>query len=201
MEERRIPVTSEVDKKIREVAELLQGVGLGAFADAYYEADDYDCPYFKVEKDFLREGEGDPEKENIFLDVTHEFTVHGRYGHDHFNSAADAVALLHGLYTGEIAEAAVCFPDITARFFVRNTGNHEENLRVFSDEKHAGYIMDMINKVVPMMVEDAHVHIVFSASAPYYLQILRRNNQMYHGCRLYTVSAVIGAHSEYYLQQ
>ena len=57
--ERKIKITEKTAQEIQGVAEELKRVGLEAFADSYYEDDEYTGPFFKIEKPFKREHDKD----------------------------------------------------------------------------------------------------------------------------------------------
>ena len=193
----KIKITEKTDTKLKEVAEELKKVGLEAFADSYYEDDEYTGPFFKIEKPFKKETEKDPEIECIFLDVTHEYTVHTRTGHEHYNDAQKAVEIVKGLFDGTLAEVALCFPSLTARFLIENTGNPEKNIAKMND--NAKSLMDIVNKVVNMLSGTSHIHQLFEAAFPHYLQVLANENFMYGGCQVYLQSIIIGEHAEIYM--
>lgn len=200
--ERKITITEKTDKKVKEVSAELRCVGLDDYSDCYFEDDDYNGPFFKIEKAYKRESDGDPETECIFLDVTDEYTVHTRLGHEHYNDCKKAVEIVKGLYDGKIAEVSLCFPTLTARFLIDNTGNPEKNIAKIND--NANNLMEIVNGVYPTMANgksQRHLHIIFPAACPHYLQIIPEKNDMHGGYPAYLQSVVIGEPAEIYIVQ
>ena len=195
--ERKIKITEKTAQEIQGVAEELKRVGLEAFADSYYEDDEYTGPFFKIEKPFKRENDKDPDTECIFLDVTHEYTVHTRTGHEHYNDAKKAVEIVKGLFDGTLAEVALCFPTLTARFLIENTGDPEKNISKMNN--NAKDLMEIVNGVVNELSPIKHIHHLFAPAFPHYLQILADENFMYGGCEVYLQSIIMGEHAEIYM--
>ncbi len=195
--ERKINISDKTDKKIREVSEELNKIGLGAFADSYYEDDEYVGPFFKIEKPFLKESEKDPDSECIFLDVGEEYTVHTRLGHEHYNHAKNAVETVKGLFDGTLAEVALCFDTLTARFLIKNTGDPQKNVDKVNENAKA--IMELINSAVKVIKGRSHIHQIFEPSFPHCIHIFLENNYMYGGCEVYLQSVVMGTHPEIYM--
>lgn len=195
--ERKIKITDKTKKELQEAAEELKKAGLEAFADSYYEDDEYNGPFFKIEKPFKKEKDEDPETECIFLDVTDEYTVHTRMGHEHYDNVKEAVEIVKGLFDGTLAEVALCFPTLTARFLVENTGDPEKNIAKIND--NAKDLMEIVNRVVKALSSTSHMHHWFAPVFPHYLQVLANKNIMYGGCNVYLQSIVIGEHAEVYL--
>ena len=195
--ERKILIDEKASEKIQLMSEELKKVGLGEFANCYYEDDDYDCPYFKIVKPFEKENDSDPNAEIIFIDVTHEYTVHARLGHDHYENPSLVAQETKGLFDGTLAEVALCFSSFTARVLISNTKEPSTNVAVLGD--NANKLMEIVNGVLPSLSDSAHVHHIFSPTYPHYLQVLLKQNPTISGCQIYLQSIVIGKHPEIFL--
>ena len=57
--EKKYEVTKETNINIQKVSKELKAMGLGKFADYYFEDEEYGCPFFKIEKPFKKEEETD----------------------------------------------------------------------------------------------------------------------------------------------
>ncbi len=193
--EKKITVTSNSPNEIVALAQELQNVGLADQATEYYEDTEYGMPYFKIVKAFARETDEDPRAEIIFIDVTDEYTVHTRLGHDHFATAHEAAFVVRGLYNGAIAEVALCLPTATLRFLTTNTGDPAQNVQKIADDWQA--IMDAASSCVSMPA-GVHNHKYFDKAQPFYLQIVPEENYMWDNCAAYLQSVVIGCHAEIY---
>ena len=194
--ERSIPCASSDNQMIKNMSEVLVELGLND-AKNYYESDEYSKPYFKIAKQFKKESDDDPDVCYIYIDVDDsEYTVHGRYLHEHFGGANRAAMLVAGLLTGSIVEVALVFPNKMAGFFMQNTGNPAENVKVI--DLNAEEIMNHLNS--PMAsAPNVHGHIIFTPAFPYYLQYGGGRQPQIEGVQVYLLSAVFGEHTEYYV--
>lgn len=196
--EKSIPCAESNNEMIKDLSKVLIGLGI-TDANNYYEADDYAKPYFKIAKKFKKETDKDPDVYYIYVDVDdNEYTVHGRYVHEHFGGTDRAAMLVVGLLTGSIVEVALVFPDRMAGFFLTNTGDPAKNVKVIDD--NAEEIMRHLNS--PMAAApNIHGHVIFSAAFPYYLQYGGGRQPQIEGVRIYLLSSVFAEHPEYYVIQ
>ena len=196
--EKSIPCADSNNQMIKDMSDTLMEIGITDAAN-YYESDDYSKPYFKIAKEFKKESEKDPDVYYIYIDVDdNEYTVHGRYVHEHFGGANRAAMLVAGLLTGSIVEVALVFPDRMAGFFLANTGDPAKNVQVIDD--NAETIMKHLNS--PMAAApNIHGHILFSPAFPYYLQYGGGRQPQIEGVRVYLLSSVFAEHPEYYVIQ
>ena len=190
--------TSSNDQRIRALSNALLDLGI-ADAAHYYEADEYSVPYFKLGKKFKKESPADPDFHYLYVDVDEdEYTVHGQYGHEHFADAVLAAWLVKALFTGETVEVALVFPDKMAGFFMNNTGDPEQNVKVITD--NAKTIMDILNSPSGSM-RNVHVHTAFAPSHPYFLLCGGFRRPQIADVTIYMVSYVFAEHPEYYVIQ
>lgn len=194
--EKKITVSASSDACLIDLAQELQAVGLGKYADSYYMDEAYDVPYFKVVKPFASETPNDPQEEIIFVDAGDEYTVHSRLGHDHFGTAKEAAIVVRGLYDGAIVEVALCLPTVTARFLTANSGDPEQNVDKIAHASQA--VMDILSSCDSLPV-NTHMHRYFAAAAPFYLQIIPEENTMWNDCVAYFQSVTFGYHAEIYI--
>ena len=194
--EKSIACASTENEMIKDLSKALLDAGVNEGAN-YYESDEYGKPYFKLSKPFKKELENDPDVCYVYVDVDdNEYTVHGRYLHEHFGSANRAVSLALGLLSGEIVEVALFFPDRMAGFFLFNTGNPEKHIKVIDD--NAEQIMEHLNS--PMAsAPNLHGHILFSPAFPFYLQWGGGRQPQIKGVEVYMLSSVFAEHPEYYV--
>lgn len=194
--EREIKITDNTEQNIVAVAEELKKVGLGDFASSFFVDDDFSGPFFKIVKDFAAESDTDATQEVIFLDVGEEYTVHTRLGHEHFRDVKKAVELIKGLYDETLAEVALCFSTVMARFVIQNTGDPQKNIEEIN--KNAQELMGLLNNFAGNLKLGGHVHLAFEAAYPYSLQIIPQDGNIY-GYQLYLQSVIIGYHSEIFV--
>ena len=196
--EKIIPCASCDNQMIKDMSDVLTEIGITDAAN-YYESDEYGKPYFKIAKAFKKETEDDPDFWYIYVDVDdNEYTVHGRYVHEHFGGANRAAMLVAGLLTGSTVEVALVFPDRMAGFFLQNTGDPAKNVKVIDD--NAEDIMKHLNS--PMAASpNLHGHVLFSPAFPYYLQYGGGRQPQIEGVTIYLLSSVFGEHTEYYVIQ
>ena len=196
--ESKLEITKNTEKNIRDLAKALKEVGLDEFADGYFKDDRFDNKYFKILKPFAKEDDDDPDIETLFIDVSsEEYTVHTRLGHEHYSDAKTTATMVKGLFDGTLAEVALCFPNITARFLVANTGDAKKNVDIIYN--NADSIMEIINDSISVLNTSAHIHRYFEAAFPNYLQILPKENYMFDDSEVYMQSVVMGTHPEIYL--
>ena len=196
--EKALSCATTDNQMIRDMSTVLAELGIDG-ADTYYEADEYSKPYFKIAKKFKKETENDPDVCYIYIDVDDmEYTVHGRYLHEHISNEKRAANLALGLLSGAIAEVALVFPNKMAGFFILNTGDPAKNVKVIDD--NAEEIMKHLNSPMASM-SNVHGHIIFSAAFPYNLQYGGGRQPQIEGVQIYLLSAVFGEHTEYYVIQ
>ena len=181
---------------IKDLSKVLAECGIEN-AENYYVADEYSVPYFKIPKKYKKEYESDPDVCYIYVDVDdNEYTVHGRYVHEHLGSEQRVANLVLGLLSGELAEVALVFPNKMAAFFIPNTGDPEQNVKII--DLNAETIMKHLNS--PMAsAPNVHMHMLFSAAHPYYLHCSGGRQPQIEGVQVYMVSSVFGEHPEYYV--
>lgn len=194
--ERTLSCAASDNQMIKDLSKVLQECGIEG-AENYYEADEYRVPYFKLPKKFKRETEHDPDVCYLYVDVEdNEYTVHGRYVHEHLSHENKVATLVLGLLSGAIAEVALVFPDRMAAFFLLNTGDPEQNVKVI--DLNAETIMKHLNS--PMAsAPNVHGHTMFEAAFPYYLQWGGGRQPQMKGVEVYMLSSVVGEHAEYYV--
>lgn len=182
---------------IADMSAALAEVGIVDGFQNYYESDEYGVPYFKIPKKFKKESENDPDVCYVYVDVDeNEYTVHGRYVHEHLGNERQAAKLVLGLLTGAIAEVALVFPNKMAAFFLPNTGDPAQNVKVIDD--NAEKIMEHLNS--PMAsAPNVHMHVLFSPAYPYYLHFGGGRQPQIEGVQIYMVSSVFAEHPEYYV--
>ena len=196
--EKMIPCASTTDQMIKDMSEVLLEIGVTDGAN-YYESDEYRVPYFKIAKPFKKETEDDPDFWYIYVDVDeNEYTVHGRFIHEHFGGANRAAMLVAELLTGSTVEVALVFPDRMAGFFMQNTGDPAKNVKVIDD--NADTIMKHLNSPMATM-PNVHGHVLFSPAFPYYLYYGGGRQPQIEGVTIYLLSSVCGEHTEYYVIQ
>ena len=194
--EKAISCATTDNQMIKDMSTALLQCGIEEGAN-YYESDEYSKPYFKIPKKFKKEQESDPDVCYVYIDVEYdEYTVHGRYIHEHISDEKRAAMLALGLLSGAIAEVVLVFPDRMAGFFLTNTGDPEKNVNVIND--NAETIMNQLNS--PMAsAPNVHGHVIFSAAYPYYLQYGGGRQPQIEGVQIYMLSSVFGEHPEYYI--
>ena len=197
MEKELLCVNSD-NQMIKDLSKVLTECGVEG-ADHYYEADDYNAPYFKLPKKYKKESDNDPDVCFVYVDIDeNEYTVHGRYIHEHLGGEQQVANLVLGLLSGAIAEVALVFPDKKAGFFMMNTGDPEQNIKVI--DINAETIMEHLNS--PMAAApNVHGHIMFEPAFPYYLHWGGGRQPQIQGVTVYMVSIVVGEHPEYYIIQ
>ncbi|MCH5160104.1 MAG: hypothetical protein J1F66_04560 [Clostridiales bacterium] len=196
--ERSHPCTTTDNEMIKDMSIALLKCGIDEGAN-YYEADEYSKPYFKISKKFKKESDNDPEVCYIYIDVDDaEYTVHGRYIHEHLSHENKAVNLVLGLLSGAIAEVVLVFLNKMAGFFLLNTGDPEKNVNVIND--NAETIMEHLSSRMAS-APNVHGHIIFSAAFPYYLQYGGGRQPQIEGVQIYMLSSVFAEHPEYYIIQ
>lgn len=195
--EKSIPCASTDNQMIADMSKALMEAGITDGALNYYESDEYSVPYFKIAKKFKKETENDPDVCYVYVDVDeNEYTVHGRYVHEHFGSERRAAELVLGLLCGEIVEVALVFPNKMAGFFLPNLGDPEKHVNVIND--NAEQIMKHLNS--PMATSpNVHGHTLFSPAFPYYLQWGGARQPQIEGVQIYMLSSVFAEHPEYYV--
>lgn len=195
--EKAILCSSTDNQMIADMSVALAEAGIVDGSQNYYESDEYSVPYFKIPKKFKKESDSDPDVCYIYVDVDdNEYTVHGRYVHEHIGNERKAANLVLGLLCGAIAEVALVFPNKMAAFFVMNTGDPEQNVKII--DENAEQIMEHLNS--PMAsAPNVHMHILFSPAFPYYLQYGGARQPQIEGVQIYMVSSVFGEHAEYYI--
>ncbi|MBQ9103990.1 MAG: hypothetical protein IJY57_02755 [Clostridia bacterium] len=201
MNERKIKVDGLCDRAIKDLSILLTGASLNG-ADYYYESDEYHCPYFKVEIPYEKEQEYEPEEETFFIDVENEFTVHTRFGHEHFDSAKSAVTFLENFINGSLCEVAMVFGDVTFRIITLNTGDHEKNVsailsRFETIKEYYKSVQDRINEST--VKQGGHFHMLLDIENKCYVQIIPKRSRMFDNSSCYAVSVVAGKQTEYYI--
>lgn len=193
--ERKIACSTTDNQMILDMSKVLIECGIDE-GQYYYEADEYSVPYFKISKQFKKETDNDPDKVYLFIDVNEtEYTVHGRYIHEHIGNERRVANLVIGLLEGSIAEVALVFPNKMAGFFMLNTGDPAKNVKVIDD--NAEQIMEHLSSPLANMA-NVHGHIIFSAAHPYYLQYGASRQPQIEGIQVYLLSSVFGEHTEYY---
>lgn len=194
--EKAIPCSSTDNKMIADISKVLLEVGIEDGAH-YYESDEYRVPYFKLAKKYKKESENDPDVCYVYIDVDdNEYTVHGRYVHEHIGSEHKAVTLAFGLLSGAIVEVALVYPNKMAGFFLPNMGDPAKHIKVIDD--NADQILKHLNS--PMAsAPNVHGHSLFSAAFPYYLQWGGGRQPQIEGVQVYMLSSVFGEHPEYYI--
>ena len=196
--EKAISCVTTDNHMIRDLAITLLQCGIED-AENYYESDEYSVPYFKIAKKYKKESENDPDVCYIYVDVEeNEYTVHGRYVHEHIGSENRVANLVLGLLSGAIAEVALVYPNKMAGFFLQNTGDPEQNIKVI--DMNAEFILKQLNS--PMASSpNVHGHTMFEAAFPYYLQWGGGRQPQIEGVTVYMLSSVFGEHAEYYIIQ
>ena len=196
--EKKLSCAETDNEMIKDMSIALLKCGIDEGAN-YYEADEYSKPYFKISKKFKKESDSDPDVCYIYIDVEDaEYTVHGRYVHEHLSHENKAVNLVVGLLSGAIAEVALVFPNKMAAFFIQNTGDPAENVKIL--DANAEQIMSHLNS--PMASSpNVHGHVIFSAAFPYYLYYGGGRQPQIEGVTIYLVSSVFAEHPEYYVIQ
>ena len=181
------------------LSKALEKAGIQDGAQYYYEADDYALPYFKIPKAFKKESPEDPDYHYLFIDIDEkEYTVHGSYVHEHLSSVAQVVKLVTHLFSGEVVEVALVFPDRMAGFFMLNTGDPQKNVDVIND--NAKTIMEYVNSPIGASL-NTHIHTLFSPAYPYTLLCGGFQKPQIQGVTIYLVSYVFAEHPEYYVVQ
>ena len=193
--EKAISCATAENSKIKELATILGKLGMDG-CENYYEADEYSVPYFKLPKKFKKETDNDPDDCFVYVDVGDEYTVHGRYLHEHLQTAQQAARLAYELWTGAIVEVVLVFPDRMAGFFLPNLGAPEKHIKVIDD--NVEYIMEQLNSPMASSM-NFHGHLLFSASSPYFLQVGASRQPQIEGVTVYAISSVFAEHPEYYV--
>lgn len=199
--EHKLLVKDSDNPLIIKFSEALYKQGLTDGCDCYYIDEDFRLPFFKIPKPYKKESPTDHDVEYIFVDVddnppfleNEEYTVQGNYVHEHTPNADDAAELVKKLYTGEVVEVAIIYPDRKASFFLNNTGDHKKNVEVLL--KNADTIISHLKTCVP----GGHSHVLFTPAYPFNLNLGLEEGRRIAGCELYAVSAVFSEHPEYYV--
>ena len=196
--EKSLSCATTDNQMIKDMSSVLVEMGIQDAAN-YYESDEYGKPYFKIAKKFKKETENDPDVCYIYIDVDDmEYTVHGRYLHEHISNENGAATLVLGLLSGAIAEVVLVFPNKMAGFFVQNTHVPEQNVKII--DLNAEEIMKHLSSPIAS-APNVHGHVLFSAAFPYYLQYGGGRQPQIEGVQIYMVSSVFAEHPEYYIIQ
>ena len=196
--EKKLLCTSTDNEMILELSKALLKAGIQD-GDHYYEADEYAVPYFKLAKAFKKEEPDDPDYHYLFIDVgKNEYTIHGKYVHEHLGGIAQVMWLVQELFSGGIAEVALVFPDRMAGFFMPNTGDPQKNVNVI--DANAETIMEYVNSPIGAN-PNAHIHTLFTPAHPYTLLCGGIRMPQIQGVTIYMVSYVFAEHPEYYIIQ
>ncbi len=198
--EKELLVFASNNQRIKDFSALLKKSGIDAGSDYYYEFDNGSGdPFFKIPKAYKKERDGDPDVHYIFVDVNdREYTVTGSFTHEHFANASDAISLVKGLYTGEIVEVAIVFPQQKAACFANNTGDPADNVAILANQAAANYIMAELSS--PLVRQGGgHLHKYFEKTYPYNMMFVTAPQQRIEGVEIYLVSSVLAEHPEFYV--
>ncbi len=192
---RKFSVKDSTNPNILAAAKSLTAVGLGEFAEYYYEDEGGACPFFFVSRPFAKEQASDPDEVRIYLDVDNEYTVCTLYGHEHYNTPGEAADLIRKLYDKELAEVAVMYDEIKICVYTPNHSNPEDNVK--SVMQHFESIMNTVNNYPLGAYNNAHFF--FKPFAPYNLQVHAEKATPVAGRTRYIISCAFGEQPEYYL--
>lgn len=125
-----------------------------------------------------------------------EYTVHGRYIHEHIQNEFDVAELVLGLLTGTIVEVAIFFPNKMAGFFMPSLGDPRKNVAVI--DHNAKTIMEHLSSSMASSL-NFHGHVLFQPVEPYFLQVGAIKQPQLQGAQIYMVSSVFAEHPEYFI--
>lgn len=187
--EHKIKITKKTDQSIVDLAQALREVGLAEFANYYYKDDEYYCPFFVIEKPYAKEDEDDPDTDELFIDVTDEYTLHTRLGHEHYDDARLVAETAKELFDGTLIEFAFCRPTLTERFLVHTEGDSLKTLHKVGEYFDALVAAEARAK---SLRPDMHKHEYYELAFPNYLQIIPEENYMYEDSKFYFKYVVFG---------
>lgn len=183
---------------VKLLAEELKAHGITKGADVFYEADDYSAPYFKIPKEYKKETESDPNEDFLYVDVDEdrgEYTVHGKYVHEHIGSAEKAAELAKSIFDGRVVELALVCPDRMAGFFTPNAGSPDLNADKVGE--NAEEIMNLLFK--SQLTAGYHVHTASQAAFPFSLLYGASRQPQIEDVEIYIACITLGEHTEYYV--
>ncbi|MBQ7373663.1 MAG: hypothetical protein IJW64_03780 [Clostridia bacterium] len=186
---------------IKNMSEELIKLGVDG-AEFYYVDDESSFPFFKIEKPYKKEKDGDPDAHALFIDVDIketevEYTVVGLLCHEHFSSAQLVAELMKGLICETVAEVALVYPNMKASFFVVNRDDPAKNVSII--DKNAKIITERLFGSAKF--SGCHIHSLFVSSCTNYLLCDYKDQLKIKDVKIYLVSAVAGYHPEYYVIQ
>jgi hypothetical protein len=120
------------NENIKAVARELAAAGFEKSSKKYYVRVNGGDPYFVIVKPYQKEDENEPDTMNMWIDVSHEFTVTAQYYyHTHFNNAKDAVSAVVDFYNERLAEYLIITPEYTIAYVDQAKSNWEDALALF----------------------------------------------------------------------
>lgn len=198
-------VENSKNNLIIDFSNALKKAGILEGSDVYYDGENYNYPFFKIPKKYKKEEPTDPDVHYVFVDVVEEglngieYVVCGNFTHEHCVDVESAVTLVKGLLTGEIVEFALVFPMHKAAFFMKNTGDPEQNVNsILEDDESVKFIMGEINSPLNQNF-GMHLHKIFTKVYPYYIYVEPGKQDKIPDVQIYAVSSVFGEHPEYYV--
>ena len=195
--EKKLSVLESDIIAIKELSNELKNCGVDGY-EYYYKDDELRLPYFKIEKPYKKEKDGDPDSHAIFIDVevndnSVEYTVVGMLCHEHFNSAQMASELVKGLLNEQVCEVALVYPNMKATFFTVNEDEPIKNVKKINS--NAKTITERLFGGANF--PNVHIHSLFAESYTNNLLCDYKEQLKISGVKAYLVSSVVGYHPEY----
>ncbi len=190
------------NEKIKEVAKALSEAGFYHSAKKYFVNANGSTPYFVIAKPYTKEEENEPDTMNMWIDVTHEYTVTAQYYyHTHFDKAEDAVKMVADFYNEVLAEYIVITPTHTIAFAHEAKGNWEDALRILADnDELVASAFHQMAPAIPPQSHHGHTYRYGEGLPLNDIVVAKENNQPLAGQDVYRVSVIFGKQAEYYFQ-
>ncbi len=192
---------SECDNDmIKALAKVLEDVGLSAYAKNYYKRKNGGEPYFVITKSYAKENENEPNTMNMWIDVSHEYTVSAQYYyHTHFDNAEAAAKAVKDFYDEKLAEYLIITPDYTIAFAHEAKQNWEEAMQVMAENEPL--VASVFKEMAPTIPENSHHCHSYRYGKGLPLDdiiIAKESNQPLCERSFYRISVIFGRQAEYY---
>ncbi|MBQ7761321.1 MAG: hypothetical protein IJ400_04625 [Clostridia bacterium] len=193
-------VAISTDEKVQELARELEKAGFGIYAKRFYTSKNGGPPYFVIPKPYAKENENEPDSVNMWIDVTHEYTVTAQhYYHTHFDKAQDAVKMVRDFYDERLAEYLVVVPNFTIAFVQEAKENWEDALNLLAEyDKLVSSVYEQMASAIPEGSHHCHSY-RYGVGLPLNdVIVAKENNRPLYGRDVYRISAIFGRQAEYY---
>ena len=188
------------NENIKAVANALREAGFVLSSQRYFVRKNGGDPYFVIPKIFAKEKPEESETMNMWIDVSHEYTVTAQYFyHTHFDNPQDAVNTLADFYNEKLAEYLVITPNHTIVFAHMAKENWEDALKIFAENNQM--VSSVFKQVAPAIpVGSHHCHSYrYDAGLPLKdIVVAVENNSPVAGRDVYFVSVIFGKQPEFY---